>query len=65
MKLTAYDFVDKTTDKKKAGISIDQEGKKAVDFYNVKNNEKWECLHGFPPSTDINFKDKDELTIYF
>lgn len=64
VKITAYDFVNKEG-KKVAGISVEQNGTKILSFYEKKNGEKWELLHGFPTSDGINFKDKDELKIYF
>jgi hypothetical protein len=66
VKITAYDFVDKKTGKRKAGISLEQNGNKITSFYDKKKDETtWELLHGFPKSDGIDWKDKDELKIYF
>jgi len=65
LKITAYDFTDKEN-KHKAGISVIQNDVKITSYYEHKKEDgKWDFLHGFPSSTGIDFKDKDELKMYF
>jgi hypothetical protein len=66
VKITAYDFEDKESKKRRAGISIEQSGVKINSFYDEKDGDKYKLLHGFPNApTDMNWKDKDEVKVYF
>lgn len=66
VKITAYDFNDRQTNKRKSGISIEQGGQKITSYYEKKDeNGKWTMLHGFPSPEGTDFKDKDETKIYF
>jgi len=65
VKITPYDFDDKQTGKKRSGVSVVQFGEKVVSAYEVKNaGGQWACLHGFPESTDVDWKDKDDIKLY-
>jgi hypothetical protein len=66
VKINPYDFTEKGTNKRRVGVSIEQNGKKILSFYDKKKDDNtWELLHGFPkPDIDINWKDKDEVKIY-
>ena len=65
VKITAYDFTDKQN-KRRAGISLEQNGNKILSFYEKKKEDQsWELLHGFPKAdVDINWKDKDDVKAY-
>jgi len=65
VKITAYDFEDKEK-KRRVGISIEQDGNKILSFYEKKGEDnKWTLLHGFPTGEGVDFKDKDEIKMYF
>jgi hypothetical protein len=65
VKITSYDFVDKSSGKRKAGISLEQNGKKIASFYDKKNEDgSWTLLHGYPNAKELDWKDKDELKVY-
>jgi len=65
VKITAYDFTDKEN-KHKAGISILQNNIKITSFYEQKIDDgNWEFLHNYPTSKGVDFKDKDEIKMYF
>lgn len=65
IKITAYDFTDREG-KHRAGISLLQNEQKIQSYYETKSQSgTWTILHGFPASEGVNFKDKDELKVYF
>jgi len=65
VKITAYDFVDKEN-KRRAGVSVEQNGNKLRSFYDQMNPDKsWTLLYGFPSGDGVDFKDKDEIKMYF
>jgi hypothetical protein len=71
VKLMVYDFVNKEG-KRNSGVSIEQEGLpgdtiKVQSFYSRQKEDKtYENINGFPvPKKDINWKDKDDVKIYF
>ena len=64
LKITAYDFTDRVTGKKHAGISVEQNGQKITSFYETKEGEKWILKHGFPTSEGVDWKDKDETKVF-
>jgi len=65
VKITAYDFEDKSG-KRRAGVSVEQSGIKIKSYYETQNEDKtWNLLHGFPSGEGVDFKDKDELKMYF
>jgi len=65
VKLTAYDFVDKLG-KRRAGLSIEQDGQKISSYYEQKQADgTWKLLHKFPSGEGVNFKDDDDAKIYF
>lgn len=63
VKIIVYDFTSKEG-KSVKGTSILQNEVKLLSYYSVKSEAGWNYLHGFPPSTGVNFKDSDELKIY-
>jgi hypothetical protein len=66
VKITIYDFEDKKTGKRRAGVSVEQNDVKILSYYDKKNDKgEWELLHGYPSGKDIDFKDKDEVKMYF
>ena len=67
IKITPYDF--EVNNKRKIGLSIEQEGVKVETFYQKFTDEgngkyKVENLYGFP-NFEGDSKDKDDLKIYF
>ena len=63
IKITVYDFTNKEG-KTVKGTSIIQNNEKILSFYNVKVEDTWKNLHGYPSSQNVDFKDSDELKIY-
>ncbi len=65
VKISAYDFLNKES-KRIAGCGVEQNNQKIASYYEVKDKDnKWQLLHGFPISEGVNFKDKDEVKVYF
>jgi hypothetical protein len=66
VKLNPYDFTEKGTNKRRVGLSIEQNGQKITSFYDKQNPDKtWEILNGFPkPPANMDWKDKDETKIF-
>jgi hypothetical protein len=65
IKISAYDFVNKEN-KRVAGCGVEQNNQKVASYYEVKGQDgKWKLLHGFPVSEGVDFKDKDEIKMYF
>lgn len=65
IKITAYDFEDKQTHKRRAGISLEQNGQKISSYYDYfdEDTQSWSILHGYP-NEQIDWKDKDEIKMY-
>lgn len=50
IEINSYNFENEDKPgKKNVGFSIKQIGNKIGSYYKVKNGEKWEYLHGYPP----------------
>lgn len=64
LKITIYDFEDKTTQKRKAGTSVEQNSAKVLSFYDKKDGDNWSYLYGYPDPSNVNWKNKKSTQIY-
>lgn len=66
-KFTPYDFEDVLNKKRRVGLSIKTlSDEKVENYYKIYNEDKkeWIYKHGYP-TYDGDWKDKDEMKIYF
>lgn len=64
VKITCYDFEDKVSGKRKAGVSILQNKEKVLSFYDKKDGDKWVLLHGFPDGSAVDWNNKKKSKIF-